>query len=111
MKAPGHRILIKPEEIETVSEGGIVLVQDERTAKINTSKGTVVSIGPTAWMAYDYYKPDGSRNPAWEPWCKEGDEVYYSKYAAKWIEIDKVEYVLINDQDVVVVADEDTKDE
>ena len=110
MKAPGHRVLIKPKEVMKQSEGGILLALDEREYKANTSEGEVVSIGPTAWMAYDYWIPmTDKRNPLWEPWCKVGDKVYYAKYAAKWIEIDGEEFVLVNDQDVQIVKD--VKDE
>lgn len=109
-KAPGHRVLIKPTEIETKSKGGIVLVQDERQARVNTDTGTVISIGPTAWMAYDYYKPDGTRNPLWAPWCVVGEKIYYSKYGAKWMIIQDEHYVLINDQDVCLSVDEEAED-
>lgn len=110
MKAPGHRVLIKPDAVETKSKGGIVLVQDERTARINTSTGTVISVGPTAWMAYDYYKPNGERNSLWQGWCKKGDRVYFAKYAGKWLEIDNEEYVMVNDQDIVLVIETNDED-
>ena len=112
LKAPGHRVLIKPIDIvkktnESVNIPGfkVVIPENEREYKVNTSEGEVVSIGPTAWMAYDYYKPNGERNPLWEPWCEVGDNIYYAKYGAKWITVDDVEYVLINDQDVQIVKD------
>lgn len=108
-QAPGHRILIKPDPIKKETDWGFIVDVDERNAKINTVTGEVVSIGPTAWMAYDYYKPDGSRNEKWQPWCKIGDRVYFSKYAAAWVKIGTEEYVMVNDQDIVMPIDPEDK--
>lgn len=101
----GHRVLIQPDPIKKETESGIIVVRDdeERDHKINTSVGTVVAVGSTAWMAYDYYKPNGERNPQWGPWCKPGDRVSFAKYAAKWIKDGDVECVVVNDQDIIAV--------
>ena len=120
MKAPGHRILIRPDDVKETTQKGIEDVSPtlaklgfdvavnkelEREYKSNTSEGIVISIGPTAWMAYDYYTPDGKRNPAWEPWCKVWDRVVFAKYAAKWYTINDIDYVMVNDQDIIVALD------
>lgn len=108
-KIAGHRVLIKVDPIKKQTETGIIVVRDdeERDHKVNTSTGTVVAIGATAWMAYDYYKPNGERNPKWEQWCHVGDRVYFAKYAAKWIkDAEGNEYVVVNDQDIVAVIEE-----
>jgi len=111
MTAPGHRILIKPDPTKKETDWGFIVDVDERNAKINTVTGTVISIGPTAWMAYDYYKPDGTRNDKWTPWCNVDDRVYFSKYAAAWIKVEDEEFIMVNDQDIVgVIAPEDKID-
>lgn len=111
MRVPGHRVLVKPVDVAetTKTDWGfeVVVPENEREYKANTSEGTVVGIGPTAWMAYDYWTPTGERNPHWEPWCEVGDKIYYSKYAVKWIEINGEEFVVLNDQDVIIGASED----
>jgi len=107
-KIAGHRVLIKVDPIKKETDSGIIVVRDdeERDHKINTSTGSVVAIGPTCWMAYDFYKPNGERNPNWLPWCAVGDRVYFAKYAAKWIkDAEGNEYVVVNDQDIIAVVE------
>lgn len=95
MEVLGFRVLIEPEEIKEVTAGGIVLPEElikaERRA---TQTGTIVSIGPTAWQAFD----DG------EKWAKVGDKVHYSKYGGKLIlDVDTgKELVVIADEDILV---------
>lgn len=97
----GHRVIIKPDPVEEKSKGGIVVVateQEERMQKAGNMKGTIISVGPTAWRAFD----DG------KPWAKEGDRVYYAKYAGKFI-VDpetEEEYVICNDEDIVATFSE-----
>lgn len=98
----GHRVLIKPKDIETESSGGIVLVVNERMEKAGQYVGVVHSIGPTAWKAFDSSLPD------WKPWCNIGDTVVYAKYGGKFV-IDpetEEEYVIINDEDCLCVIEE-----
>lgn len=97
MKALGHRVLIKPKEIETESEGGIVLVLDERMEKAGNDIGTVTAIGDQAFVAYGD-----------EPWCKVGDKIIYAKYGGKFV-VDPVsgdDYIVINDDDCLVLLEE-----
>ena len=46
----GHRVLIKPDPVETMSKGGILLSLDARREKSETSSGTVIDYGPSAWL-------------------------------------------------------------
>lgn len=98
----GHRVLLKPKDVEKVTKGGIyipdTIAEKERLA---TTVGRVVGIGPTAW--YDF--------PG-EPWCKVGDLVMYGKYGGKMVDApDGNKYVLINDEDcLAIVSEEDYKD-
>ena len=88
----GQRVLIKP-FIETVSKGGILISRDERSQAINTDRGEVFMVGPSAW--YDLpVKPD----------LKPGDKVFYAKYGAKVIKDEKSDtfYIICNDQDVLL---------
>src|SRR3569623_124158 len=107
-KIAGHRVLIKLDPIKKETDSAIIVVRDdeERDHKINSSTGSVVAIGPTCWMAYDFYKPNGERNPNWLPWCAVGDRVYFAKYAAKWNkDAEGNEYVVVNDQDIIAVVE------
>jgi len=96
LKALGYRLLVKPDEIETKTETGIVLAVDEKLEKGARITGTVVDIGPECWGMH-------KGNTAW---CSVGDKVFWAKYAGKHV-IDPYtneEFVVLNDEDVVVAA-------
>jgi co-chaperonin GroES (HSP10) len=95
MKPVGYRILVKPNQVDETSEGGIILVQDKKLEKAGQMTGTLVAIGNMAWTQYG--------DPT--PWANVGDRVLYSRYAGSFIEdpISKVEYKLLNDEDLAMV--------
>jgi len=97
MIALGNRVIVKPDDVETVSEGGILLggANYERNEKAQCTTGTIVDFGPSAWL-----------DPLMggEPWVEKGDRVVYAKYAGKFITNpeDDEEYVVINDDAIQV---------
>jgi len=98
IKPTGHHVIVKPDPVEEYSEGGIKLVTNERAEKAARIRGTIVSVGPYAW----------ADDP--EPWAKEGDYVYYAKYAGKQItdpSKDDEELVLCLDVDILAVIEDD----
>lgn len=107
IKVPGHRILVKPEAIEEVSKGGIVLAKPGQQAKLElmaTDRGVVVEVGPMCWRNFDYEQAD------WTPWCKPGDRVVFARYSGKQIKHPETEeeFFLLNDEDIqVVLVEED----
>lgn len=98
MKPKGYRVLIRPDPVEEISEGGIVLAVNERKERAAGTTGRVVGIGPTAWKSYD-------PGPDWEPWAELGDHIVYSRYGGIWVKDpeSKEDLILINDQDVLMV--------
>lgn len=89
-----HRILIKPEDVETVSPGGIVLAINEAREQAAAEKGTVLDIGTTAFKDYGE-TPD---------LIKVGDKVFFAKYAGKQVtDVDGKKFLLVNDEDIVGV--------
>lgn len=91
-----HRILVKPDEVETKSKGGIVLAVDPKKERVAVETGTILAVGDTAFL--DYVKD------AEKPLPKAGDRVYYAKYAGKLVkDVDDVEYLILNDEDVIAV--------
>lgn len=93
----GHRVLVRPDPVEEVSKGGIVMVATETAKKLEQNAqiwGTVVQVGPTA------YKNEGLGN---FPWVSIGDRVAYAKYGGKFIvdEETKEQFVILNDEDIV----------
>ena len=93
-----HRIILKLDSIEEVTASGIVipkdLIEKERKA---VEIGTVVSIGETAFKDYG-----GSIDT-----IKVGDRVIIAKYSGKEIkDIDDTQYVVVNDEDILVIIKE-----
>lgn len=92
----GHRILIRPFEVEKMSKGTagmqIILpfsVQDnEQKAQ---TEGLLLKVGPTAW---DQLSQEGTK------WAEVGDTVLYSRYGGiKYFEND-IEYAIMNDEEI-----------
>ena len=94
----GYRILVKPDDVETVTAGGIILAIDEKLEKSGQQFGTVVGIGHTAWT--------GGNDET--PWCEEGDRILFSKHAGRFVydPVDDSEYMIMNDTDVLAVVGE-----
>lgn len=89
MKPYGDRILIKPEDPEKVSSGGII-VPDMAGEK--ALPGTVVAVGP------GYPGPSGFV----ETITKVGDNVLYPKFSGHTIEVEGEEYVIIRETDLFI---------
>ena len=102
----GHRVLVKQERYDEHDEvfraakaAGLAILKDKEVRyQASVDKGTVISVGPTAWKDF------GS-----EPWAKVGDVVIFAKNAGKSVEdpADKeTPYVLLNDEDIVATLKE-----
>lgn len=94
----GHRVLVKPDPIEEVSQGGIVIATkaSEQQLKNATTSGTLVAIGMNAWKGFD----------SGAPWASVGDRVSYAKYGGRVIK-DKSgeEFVILNDEDILAILE------
>lgn len=99
----GHRVLIKVTDItefdpvyQSARRSGIAIAdshEDHQRKQAGMDKGTVVSIGPTA------FKDFGG-----DAWCSVGDLVVFAKYAGKVVEdTDQKKYVVLNDEDIVAI--------
>jgi co-chaperonin GroES (HSP10) len=98
-----HRIIVKQEKLEDVDPrykqaraAGIVIPdhEDNKRAQAGVDKGTVVAIGPTAYVGFDTECP-----------LKVGDVIAFARYSGKVVTDpdDNEEYVLLNDEDVVCI--------
>lgn len=93
-----HRVLVKPDKLEEMSAGGIVIPHDKRKEDA-VEKGTVISVGSTAFQEF------GSDAAAESIYT--GQRVYFAKYSGKTIQIDDEKYFLLNDEDICgVIHDE-----
>jgi chaperonin GroES len=95
IRPTGGHVLVKPEKVEEVTAGGIIIPDTVRDKEQQAAtKGVVVAIGLSAWKDLD----DG------KPWCKVKDVVLYAKYAGIVMSgVDGEDYVLLNDNDLLAV--------
>lgn len=85
-----HRLLIKPDSVETKTASGIILTIDERREQAAAEKGTVVAIGDTAFKDFE-----ADVIPV------VGDKVYFAKYAGKEVKENDEKFLILNDEDIV----------
>lgn len=94
----GHRVIIRPRNVDSITKGGIVLVEQTKDMeKRATQIGTVIAIGSQAWKAFS----------TGEPWCKVGDTVMFSRYSGSDVPEDIKQQVDATAERLVVVNDED----
>jgi chaperonin GroES len=82
----GDRVLIKIQESDTKTAGGIIIPQ---TAQEKTQTGVVVSIGTDTEVIK----------------VKVGDKVMYDKYAGTQIKIDGVDHLIVKFSDILAVME------
>ncbi len=96
MEVKGYRILVVADEVEKVSDGGIVYVHfDERREQAALQTGIVFGVGNTAWHT----------EASSEPWAAVGDHILFSKHSGRMVidPYDEKEYLIMNDTDVLCV--------
>lgn len=88
----GHRLLVKPDTVETKTQSGIVLVQ-ETTGRDEMAqvRGTLVAVGDGCW-----------KDTTASDWAKPGDRIVFGKYSGlMWEGADGEKYRILNDLDIV----------
>jgi len=83
------RLVIKPLDVEETLASGIVIPD---TAKEKSQQGEVIAVGPGR------LDDDGKRIPME---LKVGDRVYYPKYGGQDIKIEREEYIVLSERDVL----------
>lgn len=92
----GHRVLVKPFEITTTTESGIILysLSEQDREDMAQTEGVIVAIGNTAWADVK------------DAFAEVGDRVVFAKYSGLLrTGKDGVKYRIINDLDVVATLD------
>ena len=84
-----NRVVIKRDESEGTSKGGIVLPD---TAKEKPKRGTIVAAGP-GLLSEDLERIPMDLRP--------GDIVYFNAYSGSAIEIDRQEYLIMKEEEVL----------
>ncbi len=85
IKPLGDRVLVKLEEVEEKTAGGIFIPQ---TAQEKTQSGVVVAVGEDETIK-----------------VKEGQKVMYDKYAGTSVNIDNVDHLLIRYSDILAIME------
>lgn len=107
----GDRVLIKPDEIEEKTEGGIIIpgTVGELHAMAQ-SIGTFIAAGPDAYMDSVTRDSEGrivERRGFSQSFAKPGDRVAFAKYGGLQVNgKDGQAYRLMNDVDVTAVVEE-----
>jgi chaperonin GroES len=92
LKPLGDRVVIKHLEAEETTKSGIILTG---AAKEKPQEAEVVAVGPGGVV-------DGEKV---EMQVKVGDKVIYSKYAGTDVTIDKEEYVIVRQSDILAIVE------
>ncbi len=87
------RVVVEQHDAEEKTAGGIVLPEQ---AKEKPTRGTVVAVGPGKLL------DSGNRGPLS---VKVGNNVFYGKYAGTTIEIDRTEYTIVRESDLLAVIE------
>ena len=88
----GDRVVIKNQEMNEVSKGGIILAG---AAKEKPQMAVVVAVGPGGNV-------DGKEIVMN---VKEGQKVIYSKYAGHEVKLDGEEYVIVRQSDILAIVE------
>ena len=90
MEAMGQRVIVKPDDIEEVTDAGIIIMNDKQMERASRIRGTLVSIGADCWFGQD---------------CKMeiGDRVIYARHSGRSMmdEVTGLDYVILNDLDLI----------
>lgn len=93
LKPLNDKIIIKPIKEDEKTRAGIVLPQ---TAEEKPEKGEVIAVGPGKILE------NGQRASMS---VKVGDKVIFKKYSPDEIKIDKEEYLIISEDDILAIIE------
>lgn len=88
MKPINDRVVVQPAPAEEKTKGGIIIPD---TAKEKPQRGKIVAVGPGK---------DGNKLTV-----KKGDIVLYGKYAGQELNYDGKDYLIMREDDILVVLD------
>lgn len=97
----GYNVLVKPDEVEKTTKGGIILPEVKlEKDEFGRMEGTLVAVSPMAFSFGDW--PDGEAKPA------PGDRVIFSRYAGSEVMgRDGSKFWLMKDESIVGVMTDD----
>ena len=90
----GWRLLVLPYAGPKKTKGGIILSdQTQDTIQMTTVCAYVLKVGELAYKDKEKF-PDG-------PWCKEGEWVFFGRYAGSRFKIEGGEVRILNDDEII----------
>lgn len=92
LKPLADRVVIRSLESEEVTKGGIILASN---AKEKPQMAEIVAVGPGGVV-------DGKQV---DMYVKVGEKVIYSKYAGTEVKLDKDEYIVVRQSDILAVVE------
>lgn len=92
LKPLGDRVVIKQLEAEEKTKSGIVL---PGSAKEKPQEAEVVAVGPGGTQDGKEVKME----------VKVGDRVIYSKYAGTEVKVEKDEYIIVRQSDILAIVE------
>ena len=115
----GNRVVVKPDDIETTTKGGIIIPETEAEKHaLSQTTGVLEAVGPDAWLDRvttierlidGEWKAVERRTDGYsQPFAQVGDRVAYAKFGGLQVEgADGKKYRILNDEDITaVVSDE-----
>lgn len=91
-------VVVQPDEAEEKSVGGIVIPD---AAKERPESGKVVAAGEGRFFEEKDAKGKVKEKKFVKTTLKPGDHIMYEKYAARRVQIDEDEVILVREQDVL----------
>ena len=105
----GHRVIVRRDTVENVSEGGIILNTNTTQQKLEAAScqtGVVVAIGPDAWKAFRMLDENGSEKNG-KAWARPGDYVVFAKDSGRNLNDPftpgEEDLVFLNDEDILAI--------
>lgn len=92
-----YNVAILPDEVETKTAGGIILVTNDRD-EWAVQEGVIDALSPHAFSYAEW--PEGARVP------QVGDRVMFAKYAGTIVERNGVKVRICKDKDIVAVIEQ-----
>jgi len=105
LRPEGEKVIVKPDTAEKISEGGIIIPDMAREMQQTAAtRGEIVAIGPEAHLRF-CPNADGLESIEAKP----GQRVIFAKYGGSSIRIDREEYRILFDKDIVclITGEED----
>ena len=108
----GNRVVVKPDDIEKVTDGGIIIPEPEAVKHaLSQTTGILVAVGPDAFthsVRITERLIDGEWKPVErvttgysEPFAQVGDRVAFAKFGGLQVEgEDGQKYRILNDEDI-----------